>query len=553
MTLRRASLAASLVLVHALAFGGAAHADPLFSRVDGAYGTQPCPDDKHGPGCFTNYALIVDLEGHTEVLYPNADGYFSHGQPQPFVAYSYQGGAFVDVSARLPYTGYARQVAVADVDGDGDLDVYLPAAWGDPDALFIQTAGTFKDEAAERLGGRRSNAAAARFGDLDGDGDLDLVVTEGWATSRPEVLHVLTNDGSGHFAQSGAVATPPGTTQPIDVDLFDADGDFDLDVWLDSHEGASVLLVNDGAAHFEVRSTPKESNKRYDPAVCDIDGDGDLDVVVDNARADQTEMLLVNDGHGQFVDETAARIKGNKPADDNGVACLDVDGDGDFDLLVASLDDVERVFLNDGSGHFTRAAGDFDAFTDSTLGIDVGDVDGDGRLDVATGQGESDSYANQFYRGGAGVPVDVTPPKIRAVDAWRARGDADVLRFAVTDAVTSDVGPRVSAFLKIGDVIVPGHHLGGDLFEVAVSGPRRTAAFEFTPCATDLRGNTGCGAAARHEGVGADAGAPAGPAAQSSGCSCSATRRVGAAFGGVTLLVVAFAAARRLRGSRRSS
>ncbi len=98
---------------------------------------------------------------------------------------------------------------------------------------------------------------------------------------------------------------------------------------------------------------------KYGPVACDVDGDGDLDLWVDNSGPNYTEQLLINDGTGHFADETAMRVTGNPGGDDNGVACIDLDGDGDMDAAIAALGGNERVLINDGTGKFTLLAGVF--------------------------------------------------------------------------------------------------------------------------------------------------------------------------------------------------
>jgi hypothetical protein len=118
------------------------------------------------------------------------------------------------------------------------------------------------------------------------------------------------------------------------------------------------------------------------------------------------------------ADETSQRVSGNPGADDNGVACIDADGDGDFDAAVMSLSGNERILWNDGTGHFTHNANDpgFPSVGDGTLWFDFGDVNGDGRLDCVTAQGESSSL-DRLYVGIAPAPIDGKPPAFRGVEA----------------------------------------------------------------------------------------------------------------------------------------
>ncbi|RYE93992.1 MAG: VCBS repeat-containing protein, partial [Myxococcales bacterium] len=453
----------ALTTLAALAAPVPALAAPLFGDATASlFPPAPCGGD----GCYTSALVIADLDGdgRLDVLFANGGGYYEPGQAEPSVVYFGGSGAFTDGTAVLGSTpSRLRQVAVGDVDGDGDLDVYQPGGYGiDLDRLYIQTAPrVFVEQAGERLpAALRSRAGAAHLGDLDDDGDLDLVVTD-WGTDPLKSaggLHLFLNDGQGYFSRLDEQLPAPlpasaGTT-PIDVDLHDVDGDLDLDVLVDHRNGQSRLLLNDGTAHFaEAPFPPKKGPYAYNTEACDIDGDGDLDVLLDNAAGDlpggkHRTQILVNDGQGVFTDETAARVDSEPNSDDNIVKCADLDDDGDLDLIVGSLSNpAEKVLRNDGQGHFVIVADAFPATDDPTLGLDVADLDGDGRLDVVTGQGEGSPRLDRAFVGLPSSPVDSRPPVFRQVEALPATlpaGQPVRLRLAVSDGYTSEAGQQAT-------------------------------------------------------------------------------------------------------------
>lgn len=507
----RSSIArvSTLALVLALGFEGRAAAAPYFQEVPNPFGAQACG----GQGCWTNYTRMTDIDddGDLDVIFPNADGFFSKGSSQATVVYLNTGnGTFTDGSAAVVggYSGWVRQVAAADVDGDGHTDLYVPAAWGAADKLFMGAGGgAFADEAAARLpGGLASHAGAARFGDVDDDGDLDLFVGDGWAQGASVIAHLYLNDGAGVFTDAtGQLPTSGSGSEPIDFDLLDADGDFDLDLYVDMHSGKGSLWKNDGGGIFTDASggIPGQSGLKYGPAACDVDGDGDVDLWVDNSGPGYTEQLNINDGSGNFSDETNQRVSGNPGSDDNGVACIDADGDGDFDAAVMSLSGNERILWNDGTGHFAYAQNDpgFPSVSDGTLWFDFGDVNGDGRLDCVTAQGESSSL-DRLYVGIAPAPVDASAPAFRAVEALAPSVDpstSPIVHFAVTDSVVTDEGPRLAkAFVKVtvgGQTTeVRARFQGGDLFRAALPAQAGGSSVTVEVCATDVRGNEGCAA-----------------------------------------------------------
>jgi hypothetical protein len=478
---------------------GSAEAASYFTQVEDALGvTQPCG----GGGCYTNYLVVVDLDNDDalDIIMPNSG--FSD---EPLVVYRNNGDAtFANVSAAAVggATGRVRVVAVADVTGDGFADFYAPSANGQADRFFINDGdGTFTDDAAARLPGVSSHAGAARFGDFDGDGDLDLLVGDSVQGGTP-LGHLYLNDGSGQFTEAPPLPTMTQGSEPFDFDLFDMDGDFDLDVFVDMHNGKGVLWRNEGGTFADATaSLPDQSGLKYGPGVCDVDGDGDLDIWQDNSGPNYTEQLMINDGTGSFTDETTSRVSGNtNGADDNGVVCIDADGDGDFDAAVTALGNPERLFMNDGSGHFTLESMAFPGPGDSSLWADYGDLNGDGKLDVVTGQGESGSFVDKVYVGSGAAVVDVTAPKIRAVEQPSGVGSAEspVVRFGVSDNAVTDTGPRLErAYVAISEPApaeVDADFIGGDLFRAVLPMQADGAMVSFQVCAVDRRGNEGCSA-----------------------------------------------------------
>lgn len=477
-------------------------ATPLFTEDTGRLGTQP--DCNSNPGCWTNYALLADLDGADglDILFPNADGYFTQGNAEPFVVLMNDGsGNFSDTSATAVggYSGWLRQVAAGDIDGDGDLDLIAPAAWNDPIAVFMNDGtGAFTDESATRIGGATSQAGSARLGDVDDDGDLDLLIGE-WVAGNE--VHLYLNDGTGVFVEAPTQVPTVGSignADLVDLDLFDADNDFDLDLMLNMHAEDAVFWLNDGKGTFTKAPTQMPAHTSgftYNPAACDVDGDGDLDVWKDNARSPQVEQLIINDGSGTFTDETATRVTNNPSADDNGVICADVDGDGDFDAVIPSLSNNERVLINDGTGNFDGVTDAFPTIGDSTLWLVLADLDGDQRMDAVTGQGESGAFLNRFYLGNANVPVDTRAPVFRQVETIPnvALNTPVVFHFAVSDDIVTDTGPLLSSVTAVADgVPYAARFMGGDLFRVELPGVSTEKTVTVQACATDAAGNNAC-------------------------------------------------------------
>ena len=543
---------------------GAAAAAPLFTE-SATFIPRPQPCGAGATeGCYSNYVALADLDGDGDLdaVVASGGGYYTPSTTAPMAVYENTGTGFAARAASFAnFAGRLRQIAIGDVDGDDDLDVIAPDSWAmQPDAVFVNGGDwRFTDDGAARLG-TSSRAGAARLGDLDGDGDLDLVLSD-WGDDPPSSasrIRVYANDGTGHFVETqGAVpaTTAGGTgTGPVDVDLADLDGDFALDLIVASRVGESLFYRNDGDGTFTAAGAdlPDQPGPYvYGPDACDVDGDGDLDLWLDGGGADSAEQLMINDGAGHFTDETAARVSGNGSDDDNEVQCADLDGDGDLDAVVASLSGNERLLVNDGTGRFAAAPDAFPTVRDATLGLDLGDLDGDGRLDAITAQGEIMPYLNRVYLGAAAQPVDTVAPRLRGIEPRVVtRAGRTAIRVALSDRATSDSGPR----LRTVELEVPGHgrlaarFVGGDLYRAVVDGPL-PASLSITVHATDAHGNVAAIPAppitVAPDGGTVDAGtADAGASAEGDGGGCCGTNRQPPALA-VALVALAIGLRRR--------
>jgi hypothetical protein len=197
--------------------------------------------------------------------------------------------------------------------------------------------------------------------------------------------------------------------------------------------GGSHLFRNDGAGTFtdDARGVPQYTNN-YEFEPMDLDGDGFLDLVTMNDgeivgedSSSRREHVFRNDGKGRFRDATGAwwPPASNVGEDDNMVAFLDYDSDGDADFVVGSLSGPDRLLINDGRGHLTvrlDVLGGED--TPGTLGIALADLDGDRRMDVVQGQGEHKTAIDERVFSGRGLVPDTAPPSVTMVGVRDAAG-----------------------------------------------------------------------------------------------------------------------------------
>ena len=282
-------------------------------------------------------------------------------------------------SATLPAGTYTYTAAAipADLDGDGDLDMCSlgTGQYGQVNIALNTGNGTFGPTQYLTIGQYPSDLEVT---DMDGDGDLDLLVSSGYGyTSSPGKFSVFTNNGQGSFGAGAVVAVSSQHTFGIVAGDLDGDGDQDV-VVLSNATTVSVFIAESDGTFTEIVGTALAISgltlgpHTIDATLADVDGDGDLDLLASSA---QGVSLNLNNGNGRFATAsllpTAAR---------GGLAMADVDADGDLDMLTNTGSQL-TVLTNNGQGAFVLAS------TQALAGgnLVVGDIDGDGDLDVLSG------------------------------------------------------------------------------------------------------------------------------------------------------------------------
>ncbi|MBM4186211.1 MAG: VCBS repeat-containing protein [Gemmatimonadetes bacterium] len=354
----------------------------------------------------------------------------------------------------------ANTMAFVDHDVDGDLDLF----WGDffeAGLLLFENAGSCREPRLRREPVRfpadaplvTSGYNAPAFSDLDGDGRLDLVVGVLGGSYDPikttiANLHLFTRTPAG-----GWVHRREQLLSMIDVgseaipSLADTDGDGDLDLYLankiepfERQTSRIYRFENVGTARapaFAMRgSLPIRGRYHQAPAWGDLDGDGDFDLVLGSYGA--AVGWWRNDGtktSPRWVEADSALVRITRGSNTT-PALGDLDGDGDLDLLIGEASGTLNLYRNEG----TASAPRFVLISDEYGGIDVGrrsvpalvDLDGDGDLDLLMGSDDQGLvlFRNQGSRSEArfvadsGFRVDV--PVISAPAAADLDGDGRV-------------------------------------------------------------------------------------------------------------------------------
>ena len=352
--------------------------------------------------------------------------------------------------------------ALADFDGDGDLDAYLvqsgslydlePGVERLANRLYINRGDGFFEEAENANGaGDQGYGMGVAVGDYDNDGDVDLFVTN----VGPNVLY--RNDGHGNFEDvsiQAGVGDPGWGTAAAFVDL---DGDRDLDLfhanyinWSEvtelqcfisgvptycppqNYQSAAVdrLFRNNGDGSFTDISLEVGLNRAFGNGfgvvTGDFDRDGNIDIFVANDM--MVNQLWLNRGSFQFDEEAMLR---GVAVDEYGVAKAgmgvasgDIDDDGDVDLLVVNLQGQTDSFFRNEGDYFVDATSALGLASSSRRytrwGVTLTDFDNDGRLDLYEANGRVDpstAYTNDLraepnvlFRGTAnGKFVEIDP------------------------------------------------------------------------------------------------------------------------------------------------
>ncbi len=305
--------------------------------------------------------------------------------PAPNLLYRSSSGGVLDLEEPLlEREDSTFGLTFGDLDNDGLLDLVQANDVGYDNLICLQLPEGDYDCQPRWQGW---NSRDIDLADLDEDGLLDMVFTNKGERDRIFYGGNLDWQHSPIDPNGSGESTYPlyayGDTEPKSVEtaLGDLDGDGDLDIVsatrIDGPTG--VYFLEDGQVEdsvtFELGSTRSV-------ALADLDLDGDLDLVVGNKRT--PNLILRNRGDGSFADPEPI---GDEEENTWAIALVDLDDDGWLDLVEANAHDRDRIRFGtpDGSFDRTRLIGPVDT---DTRAVAVGDFDGDGVPDLAFGRYE---------------------------------------------------------------------------------------------------------------------------------------------------------------------
>jgi len=321
-----------------------------------------------------------------------------------------------------------QNAAVADLNGDGKLDLVVSNGMSQNVSVLLGDGlGGFGTATNYPTG---VQPGAAVLADFNGDLKLDVAVSR-VITASTGAVTVLLGDGAGGFG--GPIDSPAGAfPNGIAAADFDGDGTQDLAVARRT-TGLVAVLLGDGSGGFGAATTFPVGTTPFTVAVGDLDGNGTLDLAVPNFSSSNVSVLL-GTGSGGFGTATNHAV-GSNPVN---VAVSDLSADGKLDLAVANRGSGNvSVLLGDGSGGFGAAANVGAGSLPDWIA--VGDLDGDGKRDLAVSNLFSSDNSVLLGDGAGGFGAATSfgaGNNPRSVEAGDLNGDGKL------DLVTANTDPN---------------------------------------------------------------------------------------------------------------
>ncbi len=332
-----------------------------------------------------DFDLYIGNEGRIYVYINDGNGNFSAN------------GFLQADTSDIYIDGGVASPTFADIDNDGDEDLYVGCWNGQIEVFLNDGEGNFTSNGYLRADGSYilfGSDASPVFADVDNDGDLDLYIGNKYGYVR-----LFTNDGNGNFSDAGNLQADG---SEIDVGTYafpsfaDIDEDGDLDLYIGDWYGYVNVFLNDGNGNFSVSGKLQSINNDIDvgsiasPAFADLDNDGNIDLYVGNY--DGYIQIFTNQGNNVFASSGYLQADGTDIYSLGGIAPVfaDLDNDGDLDLYVGTSYGYILVYINEGNGNFTsngKLQADGSAIhVQYWAALAFADLDNDGDLDLYVGQ-----------------------------------------------------------------------------------------------------------------------------------------------------------------------
>jgi len=333
--------------------------------------------------------------------------------PQPALV----GRSFVRVLLLETKGETSASVSLGDIDGDGDLDVILAKGRHWPLVDLVLRNDGRGHLSTEKLSETADRTYSAALADLDGDGDLDIAVSN----DRPDKKLIYMNDGKGRFTLTSEFGDPAWSTRYITV--ADLNGDQRPDILVANRSSKpelprpSFYCLNDGKGAFP-KCTQLPTQSATIIVAADLGGDGFVDLLIPHRDGGQS-LVFWNDGKANF---SAPMAFGPEQSSIRAAAAADIDGDGKLDVVLGDEKGGVRIMPNLGKRTFGPPI-PLGAKSASPYSIGVADMNRDGKLDVVVGNFEAPGSV--FFNAGHGRFVETAWGDGQGAVYGLALGDLD--------------------------------------------------------------------------------------------------------------------------------
>ena len=319
-----------------------------------------------------------------------------------------------------------QDVATADFNGDGQLDLAVPTGNNTVSILLGTGTGSFSSHVEYAV---PAHPIAIAVGDFNGDGKMDLAMVAGYQSQ----ISVLLGNGDGTFQAYQNFATG---SHPAALAVGDVNGDGKADIIVANYDGETIsVLLGNGDGTFQTHVDYATGNSPSGVALGDFNADGKLDVAVAN-NTDATVAILLGNGDGTFQAPSPFPTAINP----NSLVVGDFNADGILDLAVGTSNKNVSVLLGVGNGTFQNHK-EYPIGTNAVV-VATGDLNSDGKLDLVSanfgdntvsaliGNGDGTFKAESVY------PTNSGPAGV-AIGDFNDNGKLDIAAAATNGNVVS--------------------------------------------------------------------------------------------------------------------